>query len=106
MFLLINFFNLKLISSLNNIMEEQKYLINALDKSSYNVAKIVYELWKNEYVCTSITNNEWCQLVNDKWIPIQERYVLKIKLSEELASKYMKLSNDCFLESLKKKGIE
>jgi hypothetical protein len=38
-------------------------LIKSMSGTSYDLAKIVYRIWKDEYKCTSIKHNEWHQYI-------------------------------------------
>ena len=86
--------------------EIQDYLVKGLDKASYSIAKAVYEIWKNDYVCASIKHGDWFQFKNHRWTPVEEGYTLNIELSEELSNKYALLASDSYAKSIMEEGPE
>jgi P4 family phage/plasmid primase-like protien len=86
--------------------EIKELLMEGLSQTSYDVGKVVYEIWKNDYVCASIKHKDWFQFENHRWVPVEEAYTLDKKLSEELADKYSQLASDCFAKATLAKGFE
>ncbi len=68
-------------------------------KADYDVAYIIYTMYKYEYVCSSITKNQWWQFKNHRWRPIEEAYTLSQKMSEEVSKKFAELAAAYFIQS-------
>lgn len=74
-----------LISELDNILKDNiKY-------SSFNVAKVFYELNKYNYVCCSISKKKWFEYTNHRWEPMDEANAIIGKLNGELINDYIKM---------------
>jgi P4 family phage/plasmid primase-like protien len=87
-------------SSVNKLLEE----VNT--KADYDIAKIIKELYKFEYKCTSIRDNLWWQFENHRWKKIDSAYTLGIKLSEEVAKEFALLSASYVKESALTNGYK
>ncbi len=68
-------------------------------KADYDVAYIIYTMYKYEYVCSSISKNQWWQFKNHRWRPIEEAYTLSQKMSEEVSKKFAELAAAYFIQS-------
>jgi P4 family phage/plasmid primase-like protien len=68
-------------------------------KADYDVAYIIYTMYKYEYVCSSISKNQWWQFKNHRWRPIEEAYTLSQKMSEEVSRKFAELAATYFIQS-------
>ena len=71
-------------NNLNNL------LLNGLSKTHYDIAKILYNLYKNDYVCV---NGIWFEFENHRWVN-KKVPSLKNKISEELKNYYIKFKNN------------
>lgn len=69
---------------------------NELSTFTY-LAKIIYNLYKINYICSSIRNNTWYELKDDEWIEIKDVNILKIKIFELLEKKF----SNIYIEILK-----
>ena len=49
-----------------------------------NIAKIMLHLYKSDFVCTSIKNKKWKYKHNDRFIDIEEGYVLFNRISTDI----------------------
>ncbi len=75
-------------------------LINAsCSQTDYDIAKVVYFLFKDNYVCTCIKENKWYELVDSQWIQCEAAHSLFIKLSLEVAKIYFNFSADMYLKT-------
>ena len=83
-------------------------IIEAESGTEYDVAKVVYELYKDLYVCTSINHNTWYEFQTHKWVEIPEGYTLSKKISEELTREFAILNSTYLkqMSSRNKKGID
>lgn len=81
-------------ANVNRLLEE------ANTKTDYDIARIVKEMYKFEYKCTSIEKNTWWQFENHRWTQIDSAYTLGIKLSEDVAKEFAELSASYMRESI------
>jgi len=107
---------------MNNIFDDIKVLDllkNSLSNYSYDIAKLVYYLYKNEYVCGKLKNKLWYHFKNNKWkvtelgpynelsnniLNLFEKYKLESSHTEETITKIdnliTKLKNVSFKETI------
>jgi P4 family phage/plasmid primase-like protien len=55
----------------------------------YDIATVLYHLFKNEYVCVSVKANIWYRFRNHKWSEIDSGTTLRRAISEELRAAYI-----------------
>jgi P4 family phage/plasmid primase-like protien len=53
-----------------------------------DIARVVYELFKYEYVCVSVSKNIWYEFRNHKWVSCDSGTTLRSKISKELCDEY------------------
>ncbi|ARF09495.1 D5-like helicase-primase [Indivirus ILV1] len=82
-----------LTNSVNELMVE------AESGTEYDVAKVVFELYKDQYKCTSIGNNIWYEFQESRWIEVEGGYTLSTKISEELTKEFAML-NSLYLKQM------
>jgi P4 family phage/plasmid primase-like protien len=58
--------------------------------TDYDIAKVLYQLKKHLYTCASIKGNQWYEFKNHRHTPIDSGYSLKMAISTELRSLYLK----------------
>jgi P4 family phage/plasmid primase-like protien len=58
--------------------------------SDYDIANILYQLYKSEYVCSSITHNTWYKFTEPRWTKIDSGVYLRKHISNELRIVYSK----------------
>jgi P4 family phage/plasmid primase-like protien len=69
--------------------QSEKYLVASIDGSHYDIAKILYEEYGDEFVCASVANKIWYQFVNNKWEQIEEGVFLRQKISGKIIERYV-----------------
>lgn len=72
--------------SLTNILNE------SADGTTYTVAKVVYEMYKYQFVCTSLRHKTWYEYKGHKWHEIENGLSLSMKLSNEVLNEYLKMN--------------
>ena len=83
----------------DNPEEFGKYLTEKINKvldngditAEYDIAVAIYEMYKYDYVCSSIKNEIWWQFQNHRWVMLEKANTLSIKLSTEFANEFAKL---------------
>ena len=65
----------------------EKSIYNSTD---YDIANILFQCYKDEFICSSIKHNEWYQFQNNMWIEIDSGFELENKLSNEIWELYFK----------------
>jgi len=55
----------------------------------YDIAKVLYQLFKDEYVCASVKGGIWYRYKNHRWAEIDSGTTLRKSISEEIRSLYI-----------------
>lgn len=94
----------------------RKKLIESLSNTNYDVACVIYEMYKHTFTCASTKHNTWYQYKNHRWNEMSKGVYLRKKISNELVEAYKDLSryyqgmlltgNDSEIEDAKKKNTE
>jgi P4 family phage/plasmid primase-like protien len=58
--------------------------------TDYDIARVLYHLKKDQFICTSIASNLWYQFRNHRWVEIDSGTSLRMAISTELRSLYGK----------------
>lgn len=61
---------------------------NIKGNSDFDIATILYHLYKDQYTCVSIKNNIWYQFQNHRWSEIDSGTTLRKAISQELRRLY------------------
>jgi P4 family phage/plasmid primase-like protien len=91
------------IEKYNKIMKERihKRLYDTSEKfTHYNLAQILYELYRYEFVCASIQHKKWYHFRNHRWYEMHNGQILKRFLSEDVT----RLFNEIVIENQQKIG--
>lgn len=67
----------------------KQYLYKAVTRTDYDLAQVVFNMFKYDYVCCSIRNNLWYQFRNHRWEPIDSGYTLRHHLSTDVVKAFM-----------------
>lgn len=81
------YIELTLDSGLHDMSISNKGKSGATD---YDIAKLLYQMKKDNYVCSSIDGNKWSQFVNHRWVEIEAGTTLRMSISTEMRSLYSK----------------
>ena len=84
----------------NEYMKElgKKYMKNSLEGSHNDIAKLLFNDYCTEFVCSSIVNKTWYQFVDHIWEEIEEGKFLRDRISDDVVDKYIKMGADFFQE--------
>ena len=69
----------------------RKCMLNSLSLTPNDVAKVVYNLYKHEFVCICSKKNQWYQFKNHRWNLINDAVELRKRLSKEVIEEYDRL---------------
>lgn len=64
----------------------------------HDIAKIIFEMYKHQYRCTSISKNIWYEFKNHRWSNIDSGFSLSMKIANELPKEYMRLAGMQLIE--------
>tara|TARA_A100001011_G_C14313335_1_gene846727 strand:+ start:73 stop:2808 length:2736 start_codon:yes stop_codon:yes gene_type:complete len=75
-----------------NDSKQDEHIKDALNGSHNDIARLLYDEFRNEFVCSSITNKTWYQYKeNHRWEEMEEGIYLRQKISEEISNKFIKI---------------
>ena len=80
-------------TQINKLLEEGDI------KSDFDVACILKEMYKYDYVCSSINKGIWWEFSNHRWNRIESAYTLSHKMSTEVAKEFAKLASASTLQA-------
>jgi P4 family phage/plasmid primase-like protien len=74
--------------------ESVDYFINAsfAGATEFDIAQVLFKLFKDQYTCTSIKNNIWFKYENHRWVPNESGTSLRKAISTTLHSIYQDYS--------------
>ena len=87
-----------IIENINSMFETME------SKTDFDIAVTIHEMYKHEYVCSSISKNVWWQFVNNRWMRIDNAYTLSIKLSTEVSKHFKLIASKYMADSAKVEG--
>ena len=90
------------------ITRGKKKLNKTLDgrdlRTDFDVAHIVHEYYKYDYVCSGIDKRVWWEFVKNKWERMESAYSLSIRLSTDLALEFAQLNADIVKMAVMEQG--
>jgi P4 family phage/plasmid primase-like protien len=86
----------------NEIMKHNMYkiMLESLNCTHTDIARLVYNLLKNDYVCASISKKIWYQFRDHRWRKIDDGVTLRKYISNGLVNEYLRLESKISKESL------
>lgn len=67
------------------------YIEKSMTGTNVDIAKVLYKLYKYNYVCSSSKNKKWYRFYKHIWIEDEDGITLRNKISNELVDKYCQL---------------
>lgn len=67
----------------------------SLNKCHYDIAKVVYRLYKHEFKCVSNKNKLWYKFSNHRWTEMDNAVELKKRICEDVVSEYCAYAGKC-----------
>jgi len=62
----------------------------SMNKTHYDVAKVVHHMYEHQFVCTSVKSKGWFEFKNHRWMVSENGFSLRNKISNEVFCEYMK----------------
>jgi P4 family phage/plasmid primase-like protien len=72
----------------NNVTKD---ILKSQSQTTQDVARVVYNLYKYQYKCTSIKYGVWYEFINHRWTCIDSGVSLRKKLGNDVVNEYLKL---------------
>lgn len=72
----------------------KNYIEKSASCTSYHVAKVLYQMYRYQFICGSLKYKTWYEYRNHRWHQVEEGIFLRKKISNELVNEYIKVSND------------
>lgn len=69
----------------------RNYILKSVSCTTYDVAQVVFELYKYQYKCTSVKHNVWYEFRNHRWHEIDSAIGLKKRISNDVLNQYLYL---------------
>jgi P4 family phage/plasmid primase-like protien len=69
-------------------------LMNSSSETDYDIALVIYQKFKQDFICSSIKYKGWYLFKDHRWVKCEEGYLLKMKMSTDLAKEYYKIASD------------
>lgn len=66
-------------------------ILKSQSQTTQDVARVVYNLYKYQYKCTSIKNGVWYEFRNHRWVMIDSGCSLLKKLGNDVVNEYLRL---------------
>jgi P4 family phage/plasmid primase-like protien len=87
----------------SNIISQSLYSLLMVSKSDtdYDIAMVIYNKFKQDFICASIKYKSWYEFKKHRWVKCEEGYILKMKMSTEVAKEYLRIYSE-----LAKKAID
>ena len=60
----------------------------------FDLALVLYQLFKDKFVCASVKNNIWYEYFNNKWQEVDSGNTLRLHISKKMHDLYIKKAND------------
>ena len=72
-----------------------RFMYLSMNKSHTDITRYIYEKYKHEFKCASISHNQWYQYKKHKWNPNDRGNALKLKISSEVSNDYSEYASYC-----------
>ena len=67
------------------------FIQESLSMTEFDLANVLFNIYKDQYVCVSIKNNCWYEYKNNRWYEIDCGNSLRIKISTTMHDEYLKI---------------
>jgi P4 family phage/plasmid primase-like protien len=63
--------------------------------TDFDLASVLYNMYKDDFVCVSIKNNIWYEYINHRWFEIDSGNTLRLFISKDMHREYNKRMSEC-----------
>ena len=70
------------------------YIEKSLTQTNYDVARVLFEMYKYNYKCASIKHNQWFEFRDHRWHEIDTGVNLRSRISTDLVREYCQVMSD------------
>lgn len=74
------------------------YIDKSMNCTNYDIARVMFEMFKYQYICASIKNNLWYEFKNHRWYEDDGAISLRQKISTNLVNEYFRIISDYNIE--------
>ena len=71
--------------------QTRTFIDQSLNGTNVDVAKVLFKMYRYEYVCSSTRNKKWHRFYHHRWIEDEDGTHLRSKISNEMVDEYCKL---------------
>ena len=71
------------------VLSDEKKSMPKTTHTEFDVAQVLYQLFKDQYVCASIKNGIWYEFVSNRWREIDSGSTLRLAISKHLYAEYL-----------------
>ena len=64
-----------------------------ITSTEFDLASVLFHMYKHQYVCASIKNNVWYEYKNNRWHEIDSGNSLRLQISKDMHAEYLKVLN-------------
>ena len=75
------------------------YLLKSLNMTHHDIAQVIFQKYKHDFVCSSSKKKSWYQFKNHRWNSLDDNVELKRKISTEIVNEYLKLASEVAKEA-------
>jgi len=76
----------------------KEHIDKSINGSHNDIAKALFEIYSQQFVCSSLTYKIWYEFINNQWKLIEEGNGLRCKISDEIVRYYEKTAGDLVKE--------
>ena len=78
----------------------QYYVYQSIQTATeYDLAAVLHQMFKDKYVCVSVTNNVWYEYKGNRWVENDSGNTLRLHISREMHQLYFSKINDCMSQA-------
>tara|TARA_B110000238_G_C16132133_1_gene441976 strand:+ start:691 stop:3351 length:2661 start_codon:yes stop_codon:yes gene_type:complete len=78
----------------------QSILKKAKTGTHTDVSRVIYKMFKYDFVCSNVKKNIWWEFKNHKWYQSDSGYGIKIRMSNQVYREFLRIANDYFTQAL------
>jgi len=68
------------------------FIEQSMNGATFTISKVVHEMYKYQFICTSIKHNTWYEFKNHRWYETEAGLGLKNRLSNDVLNEYLKMN--------------